>query len=204
MQTHLDSLVAGEACLSAQPVQIRRVLDPSLAAAAEALHDLAFPLPHLDHIDSDRTGTHPIVRAAPGEIGDPSTGDHRLGWCTTLVDAGTADVGALDQRGPTPGAGQCPGQRAAGLAGTYHDRVVGLLLGHRVDPPRSSAAAAGHAHRVERSAGRRGCAAARVRRVCGCGERILRYMRTRWRSHPQAATGQGAVGATAVAGGWPL
>ena len=74
-----------------------------------------------------------VVGAAPGEVGHPGARHHGLGGRTALVDAGAADVLALDQRRPPPAPGQRGGEGTAGLAGADDDGIVPLGSAHGSD-----------------------------------------------------------------------
>ncbi len=72
---------------------------------------------------------HAIVGRAAREIGDPSAIEHRLGRRAAIVDAGAADIRALDERGLPAGAGTGFRQRIASLTGADNDGVVVIHLG---------------------------------------------------------------------------
>src|SRR5947199_100593 len=71
-----------------------------------------------------RVGTPSIPGSAARQVRHPRARDHGLGWRAALVDAGAADVDALDQRGAPARPGECPGQGAPGLAGADDDGLV--------------------------------------------------------------------------------
>src|SRR5690606_22637761 len=94
------------------------VVEPTLAAAAERRDDLAGPLTHGSHVDRRRTDVHAIVAGAAHDVRDPPGGDHRLRGRAPLVDAGTADVLALDEGDAPPRLREGARERATGLAGS--------------------------------------------------------------------------------------
>ena len=57
---------------------------------------------------------------------DAGAGDHRLGGSTPFVEAGAADMLALDQRRRAPGLGQGGRQRNASLPGADDHRIIVL------------------------------------------------------------------------------
>ena len=123
---------AGEAGLPADQVDALGAGDSALAAGAKARDDIAFPLTDLLHVDGDWTRQDAVVGAAPGEIGNAGASNHGLGRRTALVDAGAADMLALDERGAAAGARESCGEGAPGLPGADDDGVVVLkLIGHR-------------------------------------------------------------------------
>jgi hypothetical protein len=128
-QTHLEIPRGCERGFARDQVHPGTLQAP-LAAAAEALHDLAFALSDLRHVYGDGAVLYPVVRRAAVEVGDLGAGDHGLGGGAALVYAGAPHVLALDERGLTPGPRQRPGQRAPALAGADHDRVVVLRWYH--------------------------------------------------------------------------
>ncbi len=92
-----------------------RGVQPPLAARAEPLDDLLLAPTHVREVHGDRSGAHAEVVRAAGEVRDARAGDHGLGGRAPDVDAGPADVRALDERGPPAGAGERGGERAARL-----------------------------------------------------------------------------------------
>src|SRR5581483_1795912 len=106
---------AGEAGLAGDQLEVLGRAESALVAAAEALDDVALALADAGHVDLDPAGVDAVVGGAAGEVGDAAAGDHRLGRGAALVDAGAADVLALDQRGRPAGGGEGARERHAAL-----------------------------------------------------------------------------------------
>ncbi len=98
--------------------------------ARSAEHDAVFACLDFRHVHADRSGPDSVFGAAAGQVGGVRAGHQRLGWDASGVDAGAADVFALDDRDPLPGGGQPTRQWRSGLAGTDDDRVE--MLCHQV------------------------------------------------------------------------
>src|ERR1035437_633108 len=105
----------GETGFAEDQIKIPRVYNASLAAIAKAVHDIARALPVAFHVDADVTGLNAIISASPCKISDAGTGDHGLRGSASLVDAGSADMFALDESGVHPGFGQCRRKRGTGM-----------------------------------------------------------------------------------------
>jgi hypothetical protein len=105
VQAHLQRFRTAEACSAEQEIHALGRLDPSLAAAAELLDDVALSLPDLRHIHAHGADLNAIVGRAARQIGHPPARHHGLGGGTSLVDAGAPNMLALDQRGSAAGAG---------------------------------------------------------------------------------------------------
>src|SRR6058998_1435225 len=93
---YLDRVRADEPRLAYQQVQPSGGREATLTARTEALDDAALPLAHGRHVYDDRARPHTVVRGAAGEVRYPGARDHGLGRGAALVDAGAADVDALD------------------------------------------------------------------------------------------------------------
>src|SRR5690242_11827294 len=124
-QPQLQGLRPGEARGGTQQVEAIGLLDAALAAATEARDDVALALAHARQVYGDRAGMHAVIGAATREVGNAGAGYHGLGWGAAFVDAGAADVLALDEGSAPSRAGERGGERAAALAGADHDGVVG-------------------------------------------------------------------------------
>ena len=127
VQVHLDRHGPAEASLAKDQFDAIGALDAALSAVAEAIHNIAFPLPYARHVHADRACPDTVVGRAAREVGHPGAGDHRLGRRAAHVDARSAHVLAFDQRRSVACPGQRGRQRSAGLAGAKHDGVVALL-----------------------------------------------------------------------------
>ncbi|CAA9575069.1 MAG: hypothetical protein AVDCRST_MAG33-2957 [uncultured Thermomicrobiales bacterium] len=127
-----ECLRPGEARLAVDGVQTLGAMDAALAAAPEAVHDGL--LAALDDllVDGDGPGLDPVVRGAPGKIGDLAGRDHGLGRRTPDVDARPAVVLPLDDRRPLAGGGEGRRQRSSALPGADHDRVIVVRCAHRL------------------------------------------------------------------------
>jgi hypothetical protein len=123
-QIHRDAHSADEAGLPEDELDIGGFLQTLLAPAAEAPDDHALALEDAAHVDLDGAGFHAVVRPAPRQIRDAPARHHRFGGRAADVDAGAADVLALDHRDLPAGASKCDGERLAGLAGADDDCVV--------------------------------------------------------------------------------
>src|SRR6059036_1241195 len=121
---YLDRLRADEPRLAYQQVQPSGGREATLTARTEALDDAALPLAHGRHVYDDRARPHTVVGGAAGEVRYPGARDHGLRRGAALVDAGAADVDALDQGAAPARPSQRPRQRPSGLAGSDHDGVV--------------------------------------------------------------------------------
>ena len=97
-----------------------------------------------------------VVAGAPRDVRGARAGDQRLGRDAAVVDAGAAEVLALDQRRLQTGLGEPDRERRAGLAGADHDRVV--RGGHGIS--RSARRCVASHHRRSRSAAPYGPASA--------------------------------------------
>src|SRR5205807_504029 len=96
---YLYRLGSDKARFAANPIQTGCALNASLATGAEAVHNLAFALPHPLHVNADRAHLDSVIRGAARQVCHPRASNHGLGWRTAFVDASAADVHALDQRG---------------------------------------------------------------------------------------------------------
>src|ERR1035438_392683 len=109
-------LSAGETGLAEDQLKICRLCNASLAASAKAVHDIALALPDTLHVDADVSGANAIISASPRQIRDAGAGDHGLRGSAPFIDAGTADMFALDESGVHPGFSQGRGKRCTGLS----------------------------------------------------------------------------------------
>src|SRR5690348_2694784 len=67
------------------------------------------------HIDRHRASdVDTIITGTARQMRRSSAGHQRLGWCTTSIDAGTAEELALDDSHAHAGSGQATGKRWAG------------------------------------------------------------------------------------------
>src|SRR5262249_16920084 len=123
----LDRLRPGEAGLAEDQRDVLRRLQLILTAGAEALDDRALALAHLSHVNAHGAVLDAVVGTAPGEVGDTSAGDHRLGWRTTEVDTGAADELTFEDCGLPACLRQRQTERLSALPGTDDDCVE--LLG---------------------------------------------------------------------------
>jgi hypothetical protein len=123
----LERARADEPRFAADERDARR-LEPALAARAEPLDDLLLAQSHVREVHRDRAGTHAVVGRAAREVCDAGARDHGLGGRAPDVDAGPADVRALDQRGSPAGTGERGGERAARLSRPDDDGVEPLRI----------------------------------------------------------------------------
>jgi hypothetical protein len=127
VQVNLDGHRSAEVALAEEQVNTVGGFDASLAAVAEAGHDVALALAHTGQVDADRARVHAVVRAATCEVGGAGAGNHGLGRSAAHVDARAAHVLALDDRRFVTRPRERRRQRAARLACSEHDRVEALL-----------------------------------------------------------------------------
>src|ERR1017187_1688424 len=122
---------AGETGLAEDQLKIRRFFDASLAASAKAVHDIALALPDTLHVDADVSGVNTIISASPRQIRDAGAGDHGLRGSAPFIDAGAADMFALDECGAHPGFSQGCAKRCTGLPRADHNGIELLRSSHR-------------------------------------------------------------------------
>src|ERR1019366_5579970 len=111
-----QGLGAGETGFAEDQLKICRLLNAPLATIAKAVHDIALALPAPFHIDADVAGVNAIIGASPREVSDAGAGDHGLGGSASLIDAGAANMLALDESGVHAGFSQGRGKRCTGLS----------------------------------------------------------------------------------------
>src|SRR5581483_3746732 len=99
MKYDFQRFLSREMGLAHQEIDAFSPLDAALAAIAEAVHNIAFALAHFRHVDAYRPRMHAVVSAAPRQVSDARAGNHRLGGRTSLVNAGAANMHALDNSG---------------------------------------------------------------------------------------------------------
>src|ERR1019366_1205581 len=126
-----QGLRPGETGFAEGQLEICRLLNAALAAIAKAVHDIALALADAFHVDADVAGVNAIIGASPREISDAGAGDHGLGRSASLIDAGAADMFALDESGAHPGFSQGRGKRCTGLSGADHNGIELLRSIHK-------------------------------------------------------------------------
>src|SRR5260370_7877286 len=130
-QAHRERLWLREARLAEEQLNPRRLFDAVLAARAEVVDDLALALAHPYHIHlHGAAGVHAIVGATPREIGHPRARHHRFGGRAALVDAGAADMRALDDGRFLAGPRERRAEWPARLPRPDDDRVELLYFRH--------------------------------------------------------------------------
>ena len=97
-----ERLRPGEASVTANQIESRSLIDAPLGTRPKRCDDSALALADRGHIDMHMAALDPVVGGATRQVGDSSTGDHRLGRRAALVDAGPTDMLSLDQCGPPP------------------------------------------------------------------------------------------------------
>src|SRR5258708_8064224 len=130
LRTYHDGLGRGETGFAEDEVEIRGLLEAPLAAAAEAVDDVAFALPDALHVHANIASVNAVVRPTPSKIGDPRARDHRLGRCAAFIDARSSDVYALNQGSAKPSPSQRASQRRATLARADDNRLVRIRSTH--------------------------------------------------------------------------
>ena len=105
-QLHFQRLWTGESSFAKDQIDAWSLFDTLLASVAPAGNYVALALANHLHIDANWTSVYAVVCRAPGEIGHSRAGNHGLGWCAALVDAGAPNVFALDDGGFAPRSGQ--------------------------------------------------------------------------------------------------
>ena len=128
----LDRVRADEAGMAPDQAQVLRPADPLVEAFDRLADHRVLARLHRLHVDAHRPGIHPPVGGAPGDVGGAGARDQGLGRDAAVVDAGAAEVLALDERGLHARFGQAHRERRCGLAAADHDRVVGSA--HRGTP----------------------------------------------------------------------
>src|SRR6266851_5898398 len=122
-QFHDDALRALESGLAEDQFDIGGFLERLLNVVAEALDHAALALVHPTHVHRHGTGADAVIFRAPSEISDASAGQHGLGRRAADVDAGAADVLALDHRDLPACASERQRERLRRLPGANDDCV---------------------------------------------------------------------------------
>ena len=102
------------------------VPEPPLSSGAELPDHGLLALANLGPAGTGHERLETVLGGAPRERGDPRARHQRLGRGAPDVDAGAADVRALDDGRPAIRPGQRHRQRHACLTGADHERVPGL------------------------------------------------------------------------------
>src|ERR1019366_7382841 len=118
-----QGLGAGQTGFAEDQLKICRLLNAALAAIAKAVHDVALALADAFHVDADVAGVNAVISGPPPEVSDAGAGDHGLGGSASLVDAGAADMLALDESGAHAGFSQGSGKRCTALSGADHNGI---------------------------------------------------------------------------------
>ena len=110
----------------ATPHTAQPVLDPGAGAPGYGI----LARLHRPHVDLDgRWNADAVVAGAARHMRHLRARNQRLGRSAAVVDAGPAEMLALDETDAHAGAGEPRGQRRTGLAASNHNRVE---VGHRV------------------------------------------------------------------------
>ena len=136
LAVHLDRMRPGEARVAPDEAQVLRPGDPLVQAIDRLPDDGVLARLHRLHVDADRTDADAVVGGAPGNVRGAGARHQRLGRDAAVVDAGAAEVLALDQRRLHAGLGQADGEGRSGLAAADDDRVVASA--HAWVPPWAS------------------------------------------------------------------
>ena len=129
-----DALVADperirrfEAGMATDERDIVHTSDPGFETGARVARHPTCPRHRPCEIDPDRRiDHHAIIRRAPREVGGIGAGDQRLGRHAAGVDAGSAEMMALDQSDFHPRRREPRRQRRTGLAAAHDDGVEDL------------------------------------------------------------------------------
>src|SRR6266849_3133511 len=128
LQLHDDALSVPESGFAEDQLDIGGLLERLLNVMAEALDHAALALVHPTHVHLHGAGVDTVVFRAPSEISDAGARHQGLGRRAADVDAGAADMLALDDRGLPACAPERDGKRLAGLARADYDGVVGGVV----------------------------------------------------------------------------
>src|ERR1035438_5434224 len=126
-----QGLGAGETGFAEDQLDIGGLLNACLAGIAKTVYDIALALPDAFHVDANVAGVNAVIGASPRQISDAGAGDHGLGGSASHVDAGTADILALDDSGAHSGFSQRRAKRFTGLPGADHYGIELLRSSHK-------------------------------------------------------------------------
>ena len=144
---HGDRARPGEAGVAPDQLEPGGAAQPARQAVDRLGDDAILARLHRLQVDTHRAvDEHAVVGGPARHVGGAGAGDHRLGGDAAVVDAGTAEMLALDQGGLHAGRGEAGGQEGAGLAAADDDGVVGV--GHGFAPGRSTPGNAGASQRA--------------------------------------------------------
>src|ERR1700686_1397771 len=115
VQLNFDLVRPDEPRVTGDQIKIRSLLNSLEAALAKLFDHTLLALADFAHVDDDFAMMHAIVRCATREISHAGAIEHRLCRRAAIVDAGAADVGALDQRGLPTGFSERYGERVTRL-----------------------------------------------------------------------------------------
>src|SRR6266705_2694809 len=192
---HDDAPRVLESGLAKDELEVCGFLQGLLAVIAEALDHAALAIDHPAHVYRDAAGVDAVVFRAPGEIRDAAARDHRLGGRAADVDAGAADLFALDHCELPAGASELNRQGFAGLPGadddciehsSAHDASFGLKSTCARRSSRSIDAASGqYNRRMPRNAALVFAAVLAAAPVCAQdATRLLEQAKKRWAESP--------------------
>ena len=119
----LDRLVADEDAVAAKERKVGGRADPRGQAGDGGVDDGVLARLHRLHVDRDRADADSVIGGATRHMRDPGAGDQRFGRRAAVVDAGAAEMLALDQRGFPAGLGQLDGEERPGLTRADDDGV---------------------------------------------------------------------------------
>ena len=104
----VDDNFAGtaEAGLTEDQFKVGSLFQFRLATVAKVVDDVALAFPNFGHIDTDGPRLHAIISGPPHQVGDAPAGHHRLRRRASLINAGAANMFALDESSTHSGAGQ--------------------------------------------------------------------------------------------------
>ena len=121
---------AGKTGFAEDQFDVGGLLDARLPSLAKTFYDVTLALANAFHVDADVAGMNAVISASPCQISDARAGDHGLGGGASHVDAGAAEISALDKSGAHAGPGQRRAKRLTGLPGADYDGVELLRSGH--------------------------------------------------------------------------
>src|SRR5262245_46198797 len=105
--------------------QVLSVFEPLFYAFIGTTHHSVFALFNFLHVDSNRAvDSHAILAAAPRDMSSPRACHQRLGRDAAIVDTGTAEPLAFDDRRLQPCAGQPDRERRPRLSSANNDSVI--------------------------------------------------------------------------------